>query len=69
MPLGILGEARRTGALSWMVEQGMIVRKTAKDPETFIPVHGYILSDDVRDKIGKNLVKLFGRAAKGKRLP
>ncbi len=62
---GILGEATTVGALSWMLEQGMIVRRTTKDPETFLPVQGYILSDDMREKIGTNLVKLFGKAARG----
>ncbi len=47
-----------------MLEQGMITRRTTKDPETFIPVQGYILSDELRDTIGTNLVKLFGKAAR-----
>jgi hypothetical protein len=48
-----------------MLEQGMIVRRSMKDPETFISTQGYILSDGLREEIGTNLVKLFGRAAKG----
>jgi len=55
-------------ALSWMLEQGMILRKTTKDPETFIPVQGYILSDELREEIGNNLVKLFNKAIKGTNL-
>lgn len=55
-------------ALSWMLEQGIILRKSTKDPETFIPVQGYILSDETREEIGNNLVKLFRKAAKGTRL-
>jgi hypothetical protein len=51
-------------ALSWMIEQGMVVRKTTKDPETFIPIQGYILSDELREGIGSNLVKLFSKATK-----
>ncbi len=51
-------------ALKWMLEQGMITRRTTKDPETFIPVQGYILSDELRDAIGTNLVKLFGKATR-----
>lgn len=43
-----------------MIEHGMIMRRTTKDPETFIPVQGYILSDELRDAIGTNLVKLLG---------
>ena len=42
----------------------MVVRKTTKDPETFIPIQGYILSDELRDGIGSNLVKLFSKATK-----
>ncbi|MGD0177665.1 MAG: hypothetical protein ABSC50_12665 [Candidatus Bathyarchaeia archaeon] len=55
-------------ALSWMLERGIILRKSTKDPETFIPVQGYILSDEMREEIGNNLVKLFKKAAKGTRL-
>jgi hypothetical protein len=51
-------------ALSWMIEQGMVVRKTTKDPETFIPIQGYILSDELGERIGSNLVKLFNKATK-----
>ena len=55
-------------ALSWMIEQGMVVRKTTKDPETFIPMQGYLLSDELREEIGSNLVKLFSKATKRARL-
>jgi hypothetical protein len=55
-------------ALSWMVEQGIVLRKKTKDPETFIPVQGYILSEEMREEIGNNLVKLFRKAARGSRL-
>lgn len=51
-----------------MLEQGMVVRKAGKNPETFIPTQGYILSDELREKIGTNLVKLFGKTNKGNRL-
>ncbi len=57
-------EAATASALTWMLEQGMITRRTTKDPETFIPVQGYVLSDELRDAIGTNLVKLFGKAAR-----
>ena len=53
------------GTLSWMLEQGMVVRKTIKDPETFISLQGYVLADELREEIGNNLVKLFKKAAKG----
>ena len=57
-------EANIPAALSWMIEQEMVVRKTTKHPETFIPIQGYILSDDLREGIGNNLVKLFSKATK-----
>jgi len=57
-------EGNIPAALSWMIEQGMVVRKTTKDPETFIPIQGYILSDELREQIGGNLVKLFNQAMK-----
>jgi len=57
-------EGNIPAALSWMIEQGMVVRKTTKDPETFIPIQGYILSDELRERIGSNLVKLFSKATK-----
>ncbi len=63
-----LQETTTTGALSWLIEQGMIVKRSSKDPETFIPVPGYLLSDDLRDKIGTNLVKLFRKATRGRAL-
>jgi hypothetical protein len=65
LPATALEEATTAGALSWLREQGMIVKQTTKDPETFIPVQGFILSDEMRDKIGSNLVKLFAKAARG----
>jgi hypothetical protein len=52
-------------AVSWMLERGLILRKTTKDPETFIPVQAYVLSDELREEIGSNLVKLFKKATKG----
>jgi hypothetical protein len=51
-------------ALSWMLEHGLILRKTENDPETFIPVHGYVLSYEMQEEIGNNLVKLFKKAMK-----
>ena len=49
-----------------MLRREMIVRKTAKDPETYAAVHGFILSDQLRDMIGSNLVKLVGKATRKK---
>jgi hypothetical protein len=57
-------EGNIPAALSWMIEQGIVVRRTTKDPETFIPIQGYILSDELRERIGSNLVKLFSKATK-----
>lgn len=49
-----------------MIKRGIVVRKSAKDPETFIPIQRYILSDELREAIGVNLVKLFAKVAEGK---
>jgi len=53
------------GAMSWMLQRGMIVRSSTKDPETFATIQGYIVSEELRDRIGSNLVRLLGKAAKG----
>lgn len=50
------------GALRWMLERGMILRRSTKDPETYATVQGFILSDQLRDMIGSNLVKLVAKA-------
>lgn len=65
MQQGMLEEATSIGALSWMVDRGLVVKRSTKDPETFIPVQGYVLSDNLRDRIGTNLVKLFAKATRG----
>ena len=49
-----------------MLRQSMILRKTAKDPETFATVQGFILSDQLRDIIGSTLASLVAKAI-GKR--
>jgi len=51
-------------ALRWMRHQGMILRKTAKDPETFATVQGFILSDQLRDKIGSTVASLVAKATR-----
>ncbi len=51
-------------ALRWMLHQGMILRKTAKDPETFATVQGFILSDQLRDKIGSTVASLVAKATR-----
>jgi hypothetical protein len=53
------------GALRWMLHRNMILKKTTKDPETYATVQGFILSDELRDLIGSNLVKLIAKAANG----
>jgi hypothetical protein len=52
------------GALLWMLHQDMIIRKTAKDPETFATVQGFILSDQLKDKIGSTLASLVAKATR-----
>jgi hypothetical protein len=52
------------GALRWMLHQNIILRRTMKDPETYATVQGFILSDQLRDMIGSNLVKLVAKATK-----
>ena len=50
------------GALSWMFENGMIIRRTVKDPETLATVRGFILSDEFAQNIGASLLELFVKA-------
>jgi hypothetical protein len=52
------------GALHWMLRQNMVFRKTTKDPETYATVQGFVLSDQLRDLIGSNLVTLLAKANK-----
>ena len=47
-----------------MLQQGMSLRKTAKDPETFATVQGFILSDQLKDKIGSTLASLVAKATR-----
>jgi len=47
-----------------MLQEKMILRKTTKDPETYATVLGFILSDQLRDMIGSNIVKLVAKATK-----
>lgn len=50
------------GALSWMLDNGMIIRSTVKDPETLATVRGFILSDEFGQSIGSSLLELFAKA-------
>ena len=52
------------GALRWMLDRGMILRRTTKDPETYATIQGFILSDQLREMIGSNLVKLVAKTAR-----
>ncbi len=54
-------------ALRWMLQHKMVLRSSAKDPETFASVRGFILSDEVRERVGANLLKLFAKATSGKK--
>jgi hypothetical protein len=47
-----------------MLQENMILRRTTKDPETYATVLGFILSDQLRDMIGSNIVKLVAKATK-----
>jgi hypothetical protein len=52
------------GALHWMLRQNMVFKQTTKDPETYAAVQGFILSDQLRDLIGSNIVTLLAKANK-----
>jgi hypothetical protein len=54
-------------AIAWMLDHRMIMKTAIKDPETFAAVSGYLLSDDLRDKIGSNLVKLFAKSTRARK--
>jgi len=53
-------------AIDWMLSQHMILKKSTKDPETFAAVNGYVLSDELREKIGSHLVELFAKSTRKK---
>jgi hypothetical protein len=52
------------GALDWMLERELLVKRTTKDPETYATSHGFVLSDQLRDVIGCNLVKLVAKVTR-----
>jgi hypothetical protein len=64
MTKGIFNTRSSEGALRWMLQESMILRRTTKDPETYATVLGFILSDQLRDMIGSNIVKLVAKATK-----
>ena len=45
-----------------MLDNGMIIRSTIKDPETLATVRGFILSDEFGHSIGSSLLELFTKA-------
>ena len=61
---GIFNTRNPEGALQWMLQENMILRRTTKDPETYATVLGFILSDQLRDMIGSNIVKLVAKATR-----
>jgi hypothetical protein len=48
-------------ALLWMLDHKMVIKTSTKDPETFANIQGYLLTEDVRDTIGTNILKLFAK--------
>ncbi len=68
--LGIMHSAFETktpeSALHWMLSCNMVMRSPIKDPETLATAPGYVLSDELREKIGSNMVKLISKAAVSK---
>ena len=53
--------------LDWMFHGRMLVKGTRKDPETFAAVQGFLLSEDVRERIGAHLVELVANATRRKK--
>jgi hypothetical protein len=52
------------GALDWMLRQNLILKKMTKDPETHATIQAYILSEQLRETIGSNLVRLVAKVTK-----
>jgi hypothetical protein len=48
-------------ALLWMLNRKMIIKTSTKDPETFANIQGYLLTEDIRDTIGTNILRLFAK--------
>lgn len=49
--------------LRWMIRHNLVIKKTTKDPETFANIQGYILTEEIREKIGANILIIFAKAA------
>jgi hypothetical protein len=43
-----------------MLRHNLVIKETTKDPETFTNIQGYVLTEEIRERIGTNLLKLFG---------
>ena len=52
------------GALYWMLQQNLILKRTTRDPETHATIQGFILAEQLRDMIGSNLVRLVAKATR-----
>ncbi len=55
-------------ALEWMLKKKMIIGGSTKDPETFATMKGYVLSEEMRERLGDNLVKLLAKTVSKKEL-
>lgn len=49
-------------AFHWLRSRGIIEPASARDPETFARIHGFVLTEQLRDRIGSSLVRLMARA-------
>lgn len=55
-------------ALDWMLERTIIVKSKSKDPETLARIQGFLLSNEMRERVGVNLVELVSKASRKKSL-
>ncbi len=54
-------------ALKWLIQKQMVLKGTRKDPETFANVQGFVLSQEMREAIGTNLVELVAKSSRKKK--
>jgi hypothetical protein len=52
------------GALYWMLNQNLILKKMTRDPETRATIQAYVLSEQLREMIGSNLVRLVAKVTR-----
>jgi hypothetical protein len=50
--------------LEWLMERQMVVKGSRKDPETFATVQGFVLSEEMRERIGRTLVDLITKSSR-----